>query len=180
MVRYGTAMVLAVALLLAGCGGGEAAVPEGFTRFDSDTFSLSHPEGWEVGQQGLGDSYTALGDTGAQGIRQGAAVEIDPTFSGNFEVAIGGLKDLATVERPEYALVSEEEVEIDGAQTARLLESTYLGTGEGTEPTVPMRQLDLFALNGEEILYYLRVNAPEELYDETTAREIVDSFTLSG
>lgn len=180
MVRLRTAVV-AAALLLTGCDGGGAAVPEGFTRFDSDTFALSHPEDWEVGQQGGRDSLTALGEVSPQGIPEAAIVEIDPTFSGNFDVAIGGLQDLARVELPEFTVVSEEEVEVDGAQTARLLETTYLGTEEGgAEATVPMRQLDLLALNGEEILYYLRVNAPQELYDAETSRQIVDSFTLKG
>lgn len=178
MMRAVVAAVLA--LLVVGCGGGEAAVPEGFTRFDSETFAVSHPEGWEVGQQGLGDSFTALGETGAEGIRQGAVVQIDPTFSGDFDLAVDGLRDLAAVDLPEYGAVGDTEIEIEGAQVARLVESTYLGTGEGTEPTVPMRQLDLFALNGEEVLYYLRVNAPEELYDAEVSRQIVDSFTLKG
>lgn len=182
MVRYREVVIAVVVLMLAGCGGSEAPVPEGFTRFDSDTFTLSHPEDWEVGQQGEGDSYTALGEISPQGIPQAAIVQIDPSLSGNFDLYVDGLTDLAKVELPDFTVVGEEEVEVDGAaQAARLLETTYLGIEEGAEEaTVPMRQLDLFALNGEEVLYYLRVNAPADLFDTDTSRQIIDSFTLKG
>lgn len=172
----GAGVVLVVAGLLAACGGGTA--PEGFVRHDGETFALAHPEGWEVGQR-EGESFAALGETGAGGVRQAAIVQVDPGFSGDFGVTVDGLNDLADVEFTDRQVVADDELDVEGAQAGRLLQTAYRTTAEDGA-TVDMRQFDLFALSGDETLHYLRVNAPRELFDGVALRQIVDSFALSG
>lgn len=54
------------------------------------------------------------------------------------------------------------------------------GSRASTATPPPSTTRDLFARNGEDVLYYLRVNAPEELFDADVSRQIVDSLTLKG
>lgn len=176
----GIVVVLMVAALLAGCGG-QDEVPEGFERFDSETFSVLHPQDWEVGQRAdQGESLTIFGETGPAGVRQAAIVKISPIFSGNFDVAMDGLNDLANIEFEDRELLQNVDVEVEGARQARLLESTYRGEGIDSDELVDMHQFDLFMVSQDEIVYYLRVNAPVELFEDETFRTIVDSFELKG
>lgn len=162
-------------VLLAACGGG---APSGFARHDGGTFTVDHPEGWQVGQ-GATDAFTALGEAGAGGVPQAAIVQVDPDFSGDFGVTVDGLNDLANVEFSERQVVADDALDVDGAQEGRLLQTAYRITADDGS-TVDMRQFDLFALSGDETLHYLRVNAPSALFDEGLMRQIVDSFALSG
>jgi hypothetical protein len=179
-------VVLVVLLgLVAACSGG-AGPPSGFTQVSDGPAGFAYPEGWEMAQR-EGSNIVALGETGAGDLRQNAILQIDPTFSGDFELVVDGLNDLANAEFPDREVLADEPVVVPGAQHARLLTSTYRQPadpeGPGDGELVEIRQYDLFALGSsgtDQTLYLLQVGSPVELFDEQRFRQIVDSFAIDG
>ena len=169
-------VLFSVVLLLSACSPEAAEPPEGFAGARGEGFTFAYPQEWELTEDPNTGGIVALSEAGTGDIRQQASAVPDPAFAGDFDAAIVILKDQARlVQFEEWVEVSDTEVEVDGAEQARLVESTWT-----TDDGVPMRQFDLFTLSEDDQFYYLFVNAPADDFDEERMRAIVDSFALEG
>lgn len=177
-VRAALAACVGLLLLVGACSGG-GDVPEGFTTAREGGARFAFPEGWEVASE-PGRNVVALGATGPGGLRENAILQIDRSFSGDFDLYLDGLGDLANAEFADRE-VTEEAIEVPGAERATLFHATYRQPAEGDPRTlVEVRQFDLFSLSPDQTLHYLQVGAPAELFDEARLRAIVESLSLDA
>jgi hypothetical protein len=143
--------VLIVALLIAGCGGGEtesAAVPDGFKTLAGDGWTLAYPAGWEVSQ--VEGSRLAQGPKGEGGLAPQAAVARD-------------------AKPPPF--------ELDGADQARVIEAGYIERTTGG--TTPVRTIDLLVRtqDGDQLDFLMR--APSADFDRVRLNEVLDTIRLT-
>lgn len=186
-------MVVTTALLVAlvgACSSGEEATPEDlqdgaettsgegrdaaedFTRVEGEGFAFSYPASWEtaIDEEGL---IRVVDPDGPKEAVTYAEMEVDQTFSGDFDAAVDGVIGLAgAVQQPDRETLSDDEVEIAGAERARLVHSTFTGTGSALEV------IDLFAVDDQGVLYYLAALSEAEVFDEPTFRAIAESTSL--
>lgn len=169
-------LLLGVVLSVSACSPGAAQTPEGFARAEGDGFAFAYPQDWELTHDPADGGAVALSAAGTGDLRQQAAALPDPKFRGDFDVAVGGMKDKARLlQFDEWVEVADTQVEVAGAAQARLVESTWT-----TDKGVNMRQFDLLTLSEDQEFYYLFVNAAAADFHEATMRAIVDSFELRG
>jgi hypothetical protein len=175
MRRLTAAITLAIAL--AACSSSGAEVPEGFTQVERDEFRLAHPGSWAV----TADEPARIGITGVaevQEVFEAAIVQVDHAWTGDFEAAtLAIIEPLRLFQVEGYEEVSSGEIDIAGAVEARMVDSTYDSDITGGR----IRQQHVFAIAGpDDPLVYLTVRAPEEIFDEGTAAQIVESLEVGG
>jgi hypothetical protein len=177
--RRGFMVTAALLALAISCSGGED-VPEGFADVSGPTYAFAYPEQWQVADDAdLSDGVVVFGDPGPGTVRPQATLVVDETFTGDFDTAVDGLLNLASVEFENREVVGDETIDVPGAAEARLLEATYVEQGDGGEAVV-VRQYDLFAVDQQGNLVYLYTNAAEEDFDDATFRAIVESLELTA
>lgn len=168
---------IALAIALAACSSSGAEVPGGFTQVERDEFRLAHPESWAV----TADEPTRVAITGVaevQEVFEAAIVQVDDAWTGDFEAAtLAIIEPFRLFQVEGFEEQSSEEIEVDGAVQARMVDSTYDSEITGGR----IRQQHVFAIAGpDDPLVYLTVRAPEEIFDEETAAQIVGSLEVGG
>lgn len=176
MSRGWPAAVLAAVLVLmmAACGAPSDAVPADFTVVEQETFSVAHPDGWER-SIGSATQIEAHDPAVEATIPHGLSLQAQDGFTGTFDHVV--LLAMGTRRQGEgYALVRDEDAQVDGADQARLVESTW-EAGDGEEP-VRGRSIDVFARRGEALVF-LSVIGEDATWDAEEARAIVASLSLN-
>ena len=159
-----------VALAAAACGraAAPAPVPDGFAAVDGTAFRIVHPDGWRVAGAGTG-RVQAAGEPAAGGIAPAITARLDERFDGDFATAVDGVLALADLQQPGRAVVATSDPAVPGARRARLVEATWVAEGDGGD-AVPMRQWDLFTVDGADRLVYVAVNGPRDALPAELAR----------
>jgi hypothetical protein len=163
-------------LALAGCGGGNepAAVPAGFQQLDGPAYTFAHPSGWSRVE--TDDLLGAQGAKGTGGLEPQAVVGSQETSGGGLDIVINAFKTDAMTRRANWKVVREEQVDVDGAEDARLTEARYDEVA-GRE-TTPVRTIDLHVMAEDGTLYDFLVRAPEADFDRLRLAEVIDTFRL--
>ena len=169
--------MLIVALLIAGCGGGETestAVPEGFKSLSGDGWTLAYPSGWEVSQ--VDGSRLAQGPKGEGGLAPQTAVARDAKPP-PFDVSLEAFKSDQFVRRGNWKITRDAAFKLDGADEARVIEADYIEkTGAGT---TPVRTIDLLVRtqDGDQLDFLMR--APSADFDRVRLNEVLDTIRLT-
>jgi hypothetical protein len=169
--------VLIVALLIAGCGGGEtesAAVPEGFKSLAGDGWTLAYPSGWEVSE--VDGSRLAQGPKGEGGLAPQAAVARD-VKPPPFDVSLEAFKSDQFVRRGNWKITRDAAFKLDGADKARVIEADYIEkTGTGT---TPVRTIDLLVRTQDGAQLDFLMRAPSADFDRVRLNEVLDTIRLT-
>ena len=171
------AAVLFVALVLAGCGGGDggssADVPEGFRTLAGDGWTLAYPAGWEVSE--VDGSRLAQGPKGESGLAPQAAVARD-TKPPPFDVSLEAFKSDQFVRRGNWKITRDAAFKLDGADEARVIEADYIEKTTGG--TTPVRTIDLLVRtqDGDQLDFLMR--APSADFDRVRLNEVLDTIRL--
>lgn len=155
-------------VLLAACDSGPE-VPDGFTEAEAGPVTFAHPEDW-TDRSPTGGAELQIEGSGAQ---MGVQVFVDEEEGDPAARATALAAELRTTFE-DFEVVQQSEVEVDGAQSATLLEYTFTRPEGGT-----VHSWDLLAAgpDGEQVIF--RVEGSEEDLDEDTAQEILDTLSLS-
>ncbi len=151
-------------------------VPEGFVEAQAGPARFAHPEDWsEVSEdERIADAAahieTPAGDAGTPtGILVFTSPDEGRSLGGRVQNAKGSL--LTTF--PDFEVTDEGEVEVPGAEGAVLLEFTY--TTDAGETAISFDVIT--GTDDDEVVF--RVAGPEESLDESLARQIIDTLTLT-
>ncbi len=176
---------LVLSVLCAACGedrnGADEAVPDGFARYEGPGVSFVHPAGWEAEEQETDDGVAV--SLSEPGDRPGIGFAVAFERGGEFPADTLSFSDyaeqfdvLADFNLPEREVLRFEEIEVPGADEARLIEARYLWP----DGDVMVRQYDVLTLQAERHqVPVFRISAPEEEWDEDAVRTILDSLHVS-
>lgn len=178
-----TGLILSV--LCAACGddptGAQEAAPDGFARYEGPDVSFVHPAGWEAEEQetedGIAVSLSEPGDQPSIGFavafERGGQFPADTLSFSDYAEQFDVLADFNL---PEREVLRFEEIDVPGADEARLIEARYLWP----DGDVMVRQYDVLMLQAErDQVPVFRISAPEDAWDEDAVRAILDSLHVS-
>ena len=170
MTRLLIGLMMAGFILVA-CDSG-AEVPDGFTEAEAGPVTFSHPEDWTE-SAATGGAELQIESPGDEGARGGVQVFVDDEEGDPAARATALAAELRT-SFEDFEVVEQSETEVDGAQSATLLEYTFTGVEGAT-----IHSWDVLAAgsDGEQVIF--RVAGSEEDLDEATAREILETLNLS-
>jgi hypothetical protein len=163
---------IALALLVAGCGGEAASsgsVPDGFTRLDGPGYSFAHPSAWQP--LNATDSQGVQGPKGTGGLAPQAVVGRGK-ITAPLSLSVQGLEADNRVRRAGYRVVRQAPYHVDGAAGARLLEATY------KVGATPVRTVDLLVQTKHGMAYDVFLRAPDADFDRVGLRKVLSSFRL--
>ncbi|HEX6024535.1 MAG TPA: hypothetical protein VFZ00_21270, partial [Solirubrobacter sp.] len=157
-------------LVLAGCGGGGAGdMPEGFKTYDGGSFTFAYPAAWPTIE--AGDAKGAQGPKGTGGLAPQAMAAGKPGPAVDMDTILEGFRADNLTRRGNWTIVRQEEIDVEGAEEARLTEARY---DEATgDTTTPVRTIDIHARTEDGTLYDFFVRAPEADFDRDRLREVV-------
>lgn len=168
------ALLITISLLGTACAPGGATVPDGFAELQRDGFAVAYPETWrltadEPGRYGL----TGVREVG--GVPESVIVRTDPTWSGDFDAVVRALIDpFRLFEVDDWQQTAEEDVEVEGARWARVIEGSYASPEAGRIQT-----MFVIAIADEDSpLVLLDLSAPEEVFDPDMAAAIRQSLRV--
>jgi hypothetical protein len=158
-------------VLLAACDSG-TEVPDGFTEAEAGAVTFAHPEDWTEGSPTGGAELQIEGPEGDGTAQTGVQVFVADEEGDPAARATALAAELRTT-FDEFEVVEQSETEVDGAESATLLEYTF------TTPEGDVHSWDILAVgpDGEQIIF--RVAGSEEDLDEETAQEILDTLSFS-
>jgi hypothetical protein len=165
--------LIALALLLAGCGGEAAApsaAPRGYTRLDGPGYTLAYPAGWQ--RLDTAGGRGAQGPKGTGGLAPQAVVGRGKVTAPLPE-SVHGLEADNRVRRAGYAVVRETPYEVAGAAGARLLEATY------RVGATPVRTIDVLVQTRAGVAYDVFLRAPDADFDRAGLRKVLATFRLT-
>jgi hypothetical protein len=176
-VRACSALCIGTALLaLAGCGGDD--VPDGFTEFEEDGVSISYPEAWRELPDPEGEQNVILlareGGRPAVEAAQVTVTRVDEEAP--FSSLLTNIKVFNRNRLNDASFVEEREVDVDGADEARLLVTDYELPAEGRR--IPYRARQIIALKEPDLQLNVGVTAPRDAYDRFDAEAILDSLSI--
>jgi hypothetical protein len=177
----GTIVALALAVPLAGCGGGDdkagASTPKGFQSAKTDDFSLALPSGWKVDQKaeqgGQGVFVEARppgSDINRAQLRVASAHDYKSDINGAVLLAEGEIP----VRRPGATRVVSKPIDVPGASDARRVEWT-VPAGGGIEPA---RIVTVLALSSDKTLVNLSMGVSESQVGATRIDDVVRSLRI--
>ena len=177
----GTIVAVALAVPLAGCGGGDdkagASTPKGFQSAKTDDFSLALPSGWKVDQndeqggQGVFVEARPPGsDINRAQLRVASARHYKSDINGALLLAEGEIP----VRRPGATRVVSKTITVPGAAAARRVEWT-VPAGGGIEPA---RIVTVLALSSDKTLVNLSVGVSESQVGATRIDDVVRSLRV--
>lgn len=167
-----------------GAFAGEPQLPAGFTTFrtsvGSHELSFAHPGDWsevERGSDRTATTYETAGESSDEGTQPFIQARVLPDSDASFESTFETNKQVTRLSGGnDTEIADEREVELEGAEEARLVEFRYdIEAGGGA--TKPARLLALFAKSGNVFVTF-GVGAPEST--GVDPRPIVESFRLQG
>ena len=162
--------LLMAALLFAACDSG-TEVPDGFTEAESPPVTFAHPEDWTEGSP-AGGAELQIEGPGDEGARSGIQVFVDDEEGDPAARATALAAELRTTFE-DFEVVGQSETEVDGSESATLLEYTYTRPEGGT-----VHSWDILALgpDGDQVIF--RVEGAEDDLDEDTAQQILDTLSI--
>ena len=176
------ALIAAVSVAVAGCGGGDdegsasdTKPPAGFTRTQTKDFKVDLPSGWQVSKLGEADSEVlqarpAGTDVNRAQLRVGAARD----YKGDVNAALLQAQGEIPVRRPGATRVVSKAIDIDGAADARRVEWT-VPAGGGLDPA---RIVTVLALSKDRTLVNLSVGVPQSELAAARIEDIVSSLQV--
>jgi hypothetical protein len=183
MTAMAAALIAAVPLAVAGCGGGddssastgEAKPPAGFTRTQTKDFKVDLPSGWQVSKLGEAGSEVlqarpAGTDVNRAQLRVGAARD----YKGDVNAALLQAQGEIPVRRPGATRVVSKAIDVDGAADARRVEWT-VPAGGGLEPA---RIVTVLALSKDRTLVNLSVGVPQSELAAARIEDIISSLQV--
>jgi hypothetical protein len=163
-------------LALAGCGGDD--VPDGFTTFEEDGVSISYPESWRELPDPEGDQNVILlareAGRPAEEAAQVTVTRVDEEAS--FSSLLTNIKIFNRNGLNAASPVDERDVDVEGADEARLLVTDYELRAAGR--SLPYRARQTIALKEPDLQLNVGVTAPRDAYDRFDADAILDSITI--
>ena len=163
--------VLIAGLALGACDSG-TEVPDGFTEAEAGPVAFAHPEDWTEGSPTGGAELQIEGPESEGGTQTGVQVFVDEGEGDPAARAAALAAELRT-SFEDFEVVEQTETEVDGADSATLLEYTFAGPNGDT-----VRSWDVVAAgsDGEQVIF--RVAGSEGDLDEDTAQQIVGTLRL--
>ena len=154
--------------ILVGCDSGPE-VPDGFTEAEAGPVTFAHPEEWTEGSPTGGAELQIEGPDGENGVQ----VFVDDEEGDPAARATALAAELRTTFE-DFDVVGQSDTEVDGAQSATLLEYTFIRPEGGT-----VHSWDVLAegSDGEQVIF--RVEGSEDDLDEDTVQEILDTLSFS-
>jgi hypothetical protein len=164
-----TVLGLAVALLCAACSGGagEAAVPAGYTLYESDTLRFAYPQDWEdQGDTGIDDREVDIrGEQGQDSVGVVLAAYRKPGLG---TISLEDYGEGSNIEfglkTPGRQVVSEEPFRLADGTAALRYEATYESRDAAGEPIVLREQLVLARVGDDGLV--LRCAAEDQRFGE--------------
>jgi hypothetical protein len=182
MTAMAAALIAALSLAVAGCGGdddsasaGETKPPAGFSRTQTKDFKVDLPSGWQVSKLGEAGSEVlqarpAGTDVNRAQLRVGAARD----YEGDVNAALLQAQGEIPVRRPGATRVLSKAIDVDGAADARRVEWT-VPAGGGGWPAVPVT---VVALSKDRTLVNLSVGVPQSELEGIRIDDIVGSLQV--
>lgn len=172
----------AVAALASGCSDDEAGTagdtraetPSDFVEVETAVGTVMRPEAWQPNEQAVTDKVVAA-----------FTIEADGRTVGQFDVIVDKVQDDTTAQgwnaanqgsralhTEDLEHVRQEKVEVPGARSAYLDESTY-AAGD-----LKAHSLEQVGISPDNDLMLVRLSVLEEHYDEEIAEAVVDSMEM--
>jgi hypothetical protein len=168
------ALLITISLLATACSTGGSEVPEGFVELARDGFAVAHPDAWRL----TADEPGRYGVTGVQevgGVPESMIVRTDPTWSGDFDAVVRALIDpFRLVEVDDWQQTADEDIEVEGATWARLIEGSY-----ASPEAERIRTTFIIAIADEDSpLVLVDISAPDAVFDADVAEQIRRSIRV--
>jgi hypothetical protein len=172
----GAPLAIGAALALAGCGGDD--VPEGFTTFEEDGVSISYPDSWrELPDPEGPQNVILLAREGGRPAVEAAQVTVTRVDEeAPFSSLMTNIKIFNRNRLDNSSFVEEDDVEVDGADEARLLVTDYDLPADGR--SIPYRARQIIALREPDLQLNVGVTAPRDAFDRFDAEAILDSLSI--
>ncbi|CAN5650985.1 hypothetical protein BH20ACT23_BH20ACT23_14670 [soil metagenome] len=163
--------LMVAGLVLAACDSGPD-VPDGFTGAEAGPVTFAHPEDWSEGSPTGGAELQIEGPESAGGTQTGVQVFVADEEGDPAARATALAAELRTTFE-EFEVVEQSETDVDGAESATLLEYTFAA------PEGDVHSWDILAAGpeGEQVIF--RVAGSEGDLDEDTAQQILDTLSFS-
>ena len=181
-LMMGTTVALALAVPLAGCGGGgdddkAPATPQGFKSTKTDDYSLALPSAWTVDQKAQqGDQGPLIearppgSDVNRAQLRVGSAHNYKADIKNAVLLAEGEIP----VRRPGATRVVSKPIEVPGASDARRVEWT-VPAGGGIDAA---RIVTVLALSSNKVLVNLSMGVSESQAAGARIDDVVRSLRI--
>jgi hypothetical protein len=178
----GTTVALALAVPLAGCGGGggadkTASTPKGFKSTKTDDYSLALPSQWTVDQKAQqGDQGPLIearppgSDVNRAQLRIGSAHNYKADINNAVLLAEGEIP----VRRPGATRVMSKPIDVPGAADARRIEWT-VPAGGGIDAA---RIVTVLALSSKKVLVNLSLGVSQSQAASTRIDDVVNSLKV--
>jgi hypothetical protein len=180
-LMMGTIVAVALAVPLAGCGGGDdkagASTPKGFQSAKTDDFSLALPSGWKVDQndeQGGQGVFVEARPPGSDINRAQLRVASARHYKSDINGAVLLAEGEIPVRRPGATRVVSKPIDVPGAADARRVEWT-VPAGGGIEPA---RIVTVLALSSDKTLVNLSMGVSESQVGATRIDDVVRSLRI--
>jgi hypothetical protein len=177
----GTIVAVALAVPLAGCGGGDdkagASTPKGFQSAKTDDFSLALPSGWKVDQnddQGGQGVFVEARPPGSDINRAQLRVASARHYKSDINGAVLLAEGEIPVRRPGATRVVSKSIDVPGAADARRVEWT-VPAGGGIEPA---RIVTVLALSSDKTLVNLSMGVSESQVGASRIDDVVRSLRI--
>ena len=177
----GTIVAVALAVPLAGCGGGDdkggASTPQGFQSAKTDDFSLALPSGWKVDQnneQGGQGVFVEARPPGSDINRAQLRVASARHYKADVNGAVLLAEGEIPVRRPGATRVVSKSIDVPGAADARRVEWT-VPAGGGIEAA---RIVTVLALSSDKTLVNLSMGVSESQVGASRIDDVVRSLRI--
>ena len=177
----GTIVAVALAVPLAGCGGGDdkagASTPKGFQSAKTDDFSLALPSGWKVdqnAQQGGEGVFVEARPPGSDINRAQLRVASARHYKSDINGAVLLAEGEIPVRRPGATRVMSKSIDVPGAADARRVEWT-VPAGGGIEAA---RIVTVLALSSDKTLVNLSMGVSESQVGAARVDDVVRSLRI--
>jgi hypothetical protein len=178
----GTTVALALAVPLAGCGGGgddkaAASTPKGFKSAKTDDFSLALPSGWKVDQndqQGGKGVFVEARPPGSDINRAQLRVASARGYQSDINSAVQLAEGEIPVRRPGATRVVSKPIEVPGASDARRVEWT-VPAGGGIDAA---RIVTVLALSSDKTLVNLSMGVSQSQAAAARIDDVVSSLRV--
>lgn len=163
-------------LALAGCGGDD--VPDDFTSFEEDGVSISYPESWrELPDPEGGQNLVLLAREAGRPPEEAAQLTVTRVEEeAPFTALMTNIKVFNRNQLENASFVEERDVDVDGADEARLLVTDYELPADGRR--IPYRARQIIVLKEPDLQLNVGVTAPRDAYDRFDADAILDSLSI--
>jgi hypothetical protein len=180
-LMMGTMVAVALAVPLAGCGGGDdkagASTPKGFQSAKTDDFTLALPSGWKVDQnneQGGQGVFVEARPPGSDINRAQLRVASARHYKSDINGAVLLAEGEIPVRRPGATRVVSKSIDVPGAADARRVEWT-VPAGGGIEAA---RIVTVLALSSDKTLVNLSMGVSESQVGASRIDDVVRSLRI--